>query len=109
MAFPMRGWARHPLQAFRCEAYYDERTRHAWCRVWTCRNYGWSCSDLSYNLGVGVSDFNWFGGRRWYWLHVTTNGHANRRSRAAEAATRVLKAAMAEIPGFHACVYYQAD
>lgn len=59
--------------------------------------------------GVPVNDFNWFGGRRWYWLMVTSGGYANCRSRAAEAATRVLKAAMAEIPGFHACGYYQAD
>ena len=60
---------------------------------------------------LSVTDFTWFRGQRWFWLRTTTNGMANRRSTMAEAADKVLRAAQEanEIPGFHACLYCQAD
>lgn len=65
--------------------------------------------------GVRVEPFNWFGGRRWFWLMVTLRGQGNRRSKMMEAAQRVLNAAAPEAgrtgihPGFRACGYYQMD
>lgn len=56
--------------------------------------------------GVPVDDFKWLGGKRWYWLRVTMNGQANRRTRSMDAAMRVLKSAT-DIPNFRACGYYQ--
>lgn len=52
---------------------------------------------------ISVTDFKWFGGQRWFWLHVM-DGQGNRRTRMAEAATKVLKEA-----GLEARTYYQVD
>lgn len=59
--------------------------------------------------GVEVSPFKWMGGRRWFWLRVPNFGQANRRSRAMEAAQRVLRDAEPLIPGMTACGWYQMD
>lgn len=53
--------------------------------------------------GVGVTDFEWHGDKRWYWLDVT-EGQGLRRTLMAEAATKVLKEA-----GLDARTYYQMD
>jgi hypothetical protein len=54
--------------------------------------------------GISASAFDWFGGRRWFFVFVTMHGQANRRSIMAEAAYRRLK----EL-GLHAAMYCQAD
>lgn len=54
--------------------------------------------------GIDVDPFDWFGGRRYYWVRVPMYGQANRRSRMAEAACRKLK----EL-GLPATMYSQAD
>lgn len=61
--------------------------------------------------GVEADPFNWFGGRRWFWLRVPLLGQALRRTRMMEAAQRVLRAAQesGRIPGLEACGYMQAD
>lgn len=57
--------------------------------------------------GVNVSRSSWLGGPAWF-IGVTTKGQADRRTKMAEAAYRVLKAA--EIPGvLHASFYQQMD
>jgi hypothetical protein len=61
--------------------------------------------------GLSVSEFHWFGGKRWWWLHVPLLGQANRRATMAEAAARVLREAAesGEWPAFGACLYCQMD
>lgn len=61
--------------------------------------------------GVKPQPFDWFGGRRWYWLNVPLFGQANRRTRMMEAAQRVLRDAQetGRIAGLEACGYMQAD
>lgn len=61
--------------------------------------------------GLKVCDFQWLGGKRWYWLLVPLRGQGNRRTRMAEAAAKVLREAAesGEFPGLHACCYMQAD
>lgn len=58
--------------------------------------------------GVEVSEFTWFGGKRWWWLLVPMHGQANRRSRMMEAAQRVLND-VTGIPGWHSCGYMAMD
>lgn len=82
-----------------CPAFRVDRARESTIRA---------AAELA---GVEVYAFNWFGGRKWFWLRVTLHGQANRRSRMAEAAARVLRSAAEQntIPGFNACMYCQAD
>ena len=54
--------------------------------------------------GISVNPFDWFGGKRWYWVNVPMHGQGNRRTRMAEAACRKLK----EL-GLPATMYCQAD
>jgi hypothetical protein len=74
------------------------------CREATIRQ----AADLA---GVSVCAFTWFGGRRWYWLNVPLRGQANRRSKMACAAGKVLRDAAdaGEIKGLEACMYMQSD
>lgn len=59
--------------------------------------------------GCRVNDFTWFG-KRYYWLGVDTKGQANRRTRMAEAAYRVLKDYLsATMPQAHVAFYQQMD
>jgi len=60
--------------------------------------------DCATEAGISATSFKWFGGRRWFFVHVPSNGQANRRSIMAEAAYRKLK----EL-GLHAVMYCQAD
>lgn len=61
--------------------------------------------------GVSVSDFEWFGGRRWFWLGGFLKGQGNCRSRMSHAATKALEAAASTFEGFEmsVCEYCQAD
>lgn len=59
--------------------------------------------------GLTVTEFDWFGGRRWFWLHTPTFGQGNRRARMAQAAAHVLREAEGDIPGFRASLYCQMD
>jgi hypothetical protein len=60
--------------------------------------------DCAALAGISASAFNWFGGRRWFFIHVPAHGQANRRTIMAEAGCRRLK----EL-GLHAMMYMQAD
>ena len=61
--------------------------------------------------GVSVMEFEWIGGKKWYWLNVKTAGQGDRRSRIAAAAQRVLDDAQKQrvVPGLVACMYQQMD
>lgn len=61
--------------------------------------------------GVPVQPFDWFGGRRWFWLVCVLMGQGNRRTRMMEAAQRVLRDAQesGRVAGLEACGYHQAD
>lgn len=58
---------------------------------------------IAKEAGVELSETTWLGKRRWF-VRTTTNGQANRRSRMAEAACRVLRNA-----GLDAMMFYHAD
>lgn len=65
--------------------------------------------------GVRVTPFEWFGGKRWWFLRVTLHGQGDRRSAMMEAAQRVLNDAVPGAgrtgvhPGFRACGWYHLD
>lgn len=59
--------------------------------------------------GVPVTEFKWFGGKRWWWLRVPLRGQGNRRTTMMEAAQRVLDEAAKSVPGMRACGYCQMD
>lgn len=60
--------------------------------------------------GVTASDFDWFGGRRWWWLTGFLEGQGNKRARMSHAATRALEAAAAvHCPQMKVCEYCQMD
>jgi len=59
--------------------------------------------------GVEVMRFGWLGRDSWYWLRVPLLGQGNRRSTMMKAAQKVLNDSAPQIPGFHACGYYQMD
>lgn len=59
--------------------------------------------------GVGVDQFSWFGGRKWFFLRVTLHGQANRRARMSSAADHALREYLGKIPGLHVCEYQQCD
>jgi hypothetical protein len=59
--------------------------------------------------GIRVSEFHWFGGQKWFWLCTTVHGQGNLRTRMAEAACKVLKAAEGQIKGLQVSMYYQMD
>ncbi len=46
---------RAPLKMFRCEPC-DDNCGNAWYRIWTCRNDGWACSDVSLDMGRRMMD-----------------------------------------------------
>jgi hypothetical protein len=50
MATAYEAWARHPLQMFRCEPCEDN-SGNTWYRIWTARNDGWGCADVSLAVG----------------------------------------------------------
>lgn len=61
--------------------------------------------------GVTVTQFDWMGRQKWYWLNVHSAGQGDRRTRIATAAQRVLDEAkkVHEVPGLASCMYQQAD
>lgn len=62
------------------------------------------------DAGCTVSDFSWFGGKRWHWLGCGLKGQGNRRTVMMEAATKRLKElALTEFPIMHVSGYYQMD
>ena len=61
-------------------------------------------AECAAEAGLSVSPFEWFSGRRWFWVMVPLHGQGNRRTRMAEAACRRLK----EL-GVNAVMYYQMD
>jgi hypothetical protein len=61
-------------------------------------------SECAAEAGISVDPFEWFGGKRWFWVRVPLRGQADRRSRMAEAACHRLK----EL-GVNATMYYQMD
>jgi hypothetical protein len=67
--------------------------------------------DAAQRAGVRVDSFTWLGGRRWFWLEVTTYGQGNMLARMSTAASKVLSAleTAGTVPGFHACQYCQMD
>jgi hypothetical protein len=61
-------------------------------------------AECAAEAGISVDPFEWFGGKRWFWVRVPLRGQADRRSRMAEAACHRLK----EL-GVNATMYYQMD
>jgi hypothetical protein len=61
-------------------------------------------AECAAEAGVSVDPFEWFGGKRWFWVRVPLRGQADRRSRMAEAACHRLK----EL-GVNVTMYYQMD
>lgn len=60
--------------------------------------------------GVTASSFEWFGGRRWFWLTGFLAGQGNCRARMSNAATKALEeAAATHCPEMQVCEYCQMD
>jgi hypothetical protein len=59
--------------------------------------------------GVSVSEFTWFGGRRWWWLGGFLDGQGNRRARISQAATAALKEALSSMENATVIEYCQMD
>lgn len=68
-----------------------------------------SIQKIATRAGLDVTPFQWFGGRKWFWLNVPLYGQANRRARMAQAASKVLQEGEKTIKGFSACCYCQMD
>ena len=65
--------------------------------------------ELAERIGIRLSDYQWFGGQRYYWVSVAVRGQANRRSTMSQAAVDKLRELLEDYDWVTVSHYMQMD